>query len=152
MAGRVHAHVLPPGGGREFGPGIRAKVELGQSPDFAVIESQLPPNWDGPPPHVHGSYDEAFHVVEGAVVFTVDGSVHECTAGSFVYVPRGLVHGFANPGGETARILVIATPGAIGLVEEIYALPGGLAAPDPVAMRELCARHDSEIRIRERTP
>ena len=49
----MSAHILPPGAGRSFGPGIRTKIEYGQSDDFAAFESELPPKWEGPPPHVH---------------------------------------------------------------------------------------------------
>ena len=59
----MSAHILPPGGGRSFGPGIRVKIEYGQSDDFAAFESELPPKWEGPPPHVHHSCDEAFYVL-----------------------------------------------------------------------------------------
>ena len=45
----MSAHILPPGGGRSFGPGIRTKIEYGQSDDFAAFESELPPRWVGPP-------------------------------------------------------------------------------------------------------
>jgi hypothetical protein len=38
----MSVHILPPGAGRSFGPGIRAKIEYGQSNDFAAFESELP--------------------------------------------------------------------------------------------------------------
>jgi mannose-6-phosphate isomerase-like protein (cupin superfamily) len=141
--------VLPPGGGRSFGPGIRAKVEYGQSTDFAAFESDLPPRWDGPPPHVHCSYDEAFYVLAGSVAFACDGTVSDCPAGSFVFVPRGSAHGFGNPAESAARILVITTPGAIRLVEGVYELLGRGGPPDPAAMAALYGSFDSEVLVPE---
>jgi mannose-6-phosphate isomerase-like protein (cupin superfamily) len=139
------ASTLPPGAGRRFGPGITVKVDIGQSPDFMVMESRLPARWDGPPPHVHGTYDEAFYVIEGEVRFAVNGEARDWPAGSFVHVPRGTAHGFSNPGPEQAAVLITATPGALRLVEEIYALMGDDGAFDPEAMLALYGRHDSEI-------
>lgn len=137
--------VLPPGAGRGVGAGMRVTVEPGASPDFEVFESVLPPRWAGPPPHVHGRYDEAFRVLDGVVTFTVDGAVRECPAGSAVFAPRGAVHGFGNPSGEPARVLVVASPGALTLVEDLLALPGGMADADPAAVLALYAAHDSRI-------
>ncbi len=136
---------IPPGGGRTFGPGMRAKIEFGQSDDFAMFESALPPTWDGPPPHVHRIYDEAFYVLDGNVVFTIDGTTTDCPAGSVVFVPRGATHGFGNPAPRPARILVITSPGAMQLVESLndLAVQGGV--PDVEAMAALFAAHQSEI-------
>jgi quercetin dioxygenase-like cupin family protein len=148
-------YVVPPGGGRSFGPGISVKVEHGASPDFAVFESVVPPLWPGPGPHLHRSYDEAVYVLDGTVVFMLDGAEHICPAGSFVFIPRGCSHGFANQSADPARILPVATPGAIRLVEELFQLElagqaGGQAgldhaAVDPAAVAALYAQYDSEL-------
>lgn len=42
----MSAHALLPGGGRSFGPGLRAKLEAGASADFAAFESEPAPGWD----------------------------------------------------------------------------------------------------------
>lgn len=139
------ASTLSPGAGRRFGPGITAKVDIGQSSDFVVMESQLPPRWDGPPPHVHGVYDEAFYVIAGQVRFAVNDEALDWPAGSFVHVPRGVEHGFSNPGPEPASVLITATPGALRMVEEIYELMGDDGAFDPAAMLALYTRHHSDI-------
>jgi quercetin dioxygenase-like cupin family protein len=151
----MSGYVVPPGGGRSFGPGISVKVEHGASPDFAVFESVVPPMWPGPGPHLHRSYDEAVYILDGTVVFTLDGAEHICPAGSFVFIPRGCSHGFANRSAEPARILPVTTPGAIRLVEELFQLeragqPGAQAdldhaAVDPATVAALYARYDSEL-------
>lgn len=146
----MSTHALAPGAGRSFGPGINVKVELGDSADFAMFESALPPAFDGPPPHVHRVYDEAFYVLDGSVAFSLDGHTTDRPAGSCVFIPRGVPHGFDNPGDTPAKILVITTPGAIALVEDIYRLMGGDGPPDPAAMAALYARHQSEIAVPNR--
>ena len=101
----MNALVLPPGAGRRF-VGITVKVDIGQSPDFIAMESVLPPRWDGPPPHLHRAYDEAFYVIDGSVRFTLGGHAHDCEPGAYVFVARGTQHGFANPGGDPAKVPV----------------------------------------------
>jgi oxalate decarboxylase/phosphoglucose isomerase-like protein (cupin superfamily) len=113
------------------------------------------PPGPGPGPHLHRAYDEAIYVLDGTATFTLDGAEHVCPAGSFVFIPRGASHGFANPSAEPARILVVATPEAIRMVEELFQLEraghagvgAGLdhAAVDPAAVAALYARYDSEL-------
>jgi mannose-6-phosphate isomerase-like protein (cupin superfamily) len=94
---------------------------------------------------VHHSCDEAFYVLDGSVAFFGNGMIRDCPAGSFVFVPRGTVHGFGNPAPAPARILVITSPDAIRLVESIYEELGREGLPDPASMAALYARFDSEI-------
>jgi mannose-6-phosphate isomerase-like protein (cupin superfamily) len=138
----VHA----PGAGRSFGPGLTAKVDIAQSADFAAFEAPLPPIWEGPPPHLHREYDEAFYVIEGSVVFWVNGATRDCSTGSFVYVPRGEIHGFDNPAREPARLLIITSPGALRLVEEVSELPKDDQGQSyPADLAAIYAQHASEI-------
>ena len=141
----MSAQVLPNGGGRSFAPGINVKVEYGQSAGFAAFESELPPTWNGPLPHVHRAYDEAFYVIDGTVAFSLDGDTRECPAGSFVFIPRDVAHGFDNLSDAAAKILVITSPGAIRLVEDVYDLLGRDGPPNLEAMTAVYARHRSEI-------
>src|SRR4029453_18445510 len=147
-------YVVPPGADRSFGPGISVKVEHGASPSFAIMERVIPPFWPGPGLHLHRAYDEAVYVLDGTVAFTLDGVEHLCPAGSCVFMPRGVSHGFSNPSAEPARILPVVTPDALRLVEELFQLgrPGqagvqaGLdhAAVYSAALAALYARYDSE--------
>jgi quercetin dioxygenase-like cupin family protein len=136
---------LPPGAGRGFGPGLTAKLEYGGSPDFAVFQGDLEPMSDGPPPHVHRIYDEAFYVLAGSVQFTSDGTSQDCPAGSFVFVPRGSAHGFANPSPAAASLLVVVTARAIQLVERAEAMMGDGGPLDDEAFLALFASHETEI-------
>lgn len=77
---------------------------------FALIEASIPPQ-AGPPPHLHRNEDEAYYVLEGELeVFDGERSF-TARAGSFVYIPRGAVHAFRNPGSEPVRMLALITPG-----------------------------------------
>jgi quercetin dioxygenase-like cupin family protein len=134
---------LPARAGRLFGPGITVKVEQGASPSFAVFEAELPPSWEGPPPHLHRNQDEAFYVLDGSVTFSLAGRSQLCTAGSFIFVQRGSPHSFgAND--LPARILVMMTPEAIRLVEDIYEA-SSTGEVEPEAFAAIYERYDSEI-------
>jgi mannose-6-phosphate isomerase-like protein (cupin superfamily) len=138
--------ILAPGGGRSFGPGFAIKVDVGQSDDFAAFEAPLPAVCEGPSPHLHREYDEAFYVIDGSIVFSINGELRDCSAGSFFYVPRGEIHGFGNPGRDPARVLIITSPGALRLVEGVSELPkDDRGRSGPAALAAIYARHASEI-------
>lgn len=92
---------------------------------YTLLE-QLCPRGSGPSPHYHDQ-DEAFTILDGEITFAVGGQVLLGVAGSFVFVPRGVVHSF-RVRSETARILNSYTPG--GFERVIMAL--GEPAPERV--------------------
>jgi cupin domain len=77
---------------------------------LAVALLTVPPHTDGPPPHWHEKHDETFYVITGTARFSVAGIQREAPAGTFVSVPVGAEHTFANPGDEVAIILNTFTP------------------------------------------
>ncbi|HXO06633.1 MAG TPA: cupin domain-containing protein [Solirubrobacteraceae bacterium] len=77
---------------------------------LAVAVLTVPPRTDGPPPHWHQRHDETFYVIAGTARFTVGDDQREAPAGTFVSVPIGAEHTFANPGDEPAIILNTFTP------------------------------------------
>lgn len=69
------------------------------------------PPMSGPPLHVHSREDELFYVLEGELVFELDGERFTAVAGSTVYLRRGVAHRYQNFTNETARLLIVTTPG-----------------------------------------
>jgi oxalate decarboxylase/phosphoglucose isomerase-like protein (cupin superfamily) len=85
-------------------------------------------------------------VLAGSVRFMSDGVTQDCPAGSFVFVPRGSAHGFANPSAAPASLLVVVTARAIQLVERAEALVNvDSGSVDGEALLALFAAHESEI-------
>jgi mannose-6-phosphate isomerase-like protein (cupin superfamily) len=123
-----------------FGTTAWMKVEP-EIADFAMFESSPPPG-AAQAPHLHHAYDEAFYVLDGEMTFHLGGRSAVLGAGAVVFAPRGAPHGFAKSGPRPARMLVIATPGAVELVEALGKLAAG-GPPDPRAVRALFAQHDS---------
>lgn len=91
------------------------------------------PPMSGPPRHVHTREDERFYVLEGELVFQLDGARHTVGPGGTVYSPRGVVHAYQNFTTSDARLLIATMPGAFGVMfEEMSAAtpPGGMPAMD----------------------
>jgi quercetin dioxygenase-like cupin family protein len=56
----------------------------------------VPPQ-GGPPPHIHHREEEAFYLLEGELEFQAEEDrTLTVDAGSFLYIPKGTVHGFKN--------------------------------------------------------
>jgi quercetin dioxygenase-like cupin family protein len=75
---------------------------------LAVAVLTVPPRTDGTPPHWHQKHDEMSYVTAGR--FSVGDTEREAPAGTFVSLPIGAEHSFANPGDEPATILNTFTP------------------------------------------
>jgi oxalate decarboxylase/phosphoglucose isomerase-like protein (cupin superfamily) len=65
----------------------------------------------GPPRHVHTREDELFYILEGEIVFELDGERHTVRAGDTVYLRRGVVHAYQNFTKRDARLLIATAPG-----------------------------------------
>jgi quercetin dioxygenase-like cupin family protein len=63
----------------------------------------------GPPPHRH-AWDESYYVLEGEVLFTLDGRQHLVKRGDFIRVPGGTSHGFKGASDVVARVLIFDAP------------------------------------------
>ncbi len=66
----------------------------------------------GPDPHFHRTISESFFVLSGTVRLFNGERWLDATAGDFLYVPEGGIHGFRNESGEPASMLILFAPGA----------------------------------------
>jgi quercetin dioxygenase-like cupin family protein len=76
---------------------------------YTLFEGIVPAG-SGPPPHLHTREVEAIYVLEGELTFSVNGETSVLGPGSFIHIPRGIVHGFKNQGTKTARMLDLVSP------------------------------------------
>jgi mannose-6-phosphate isomerase-like protein (cupin superfamily) len=79
---------------------------------FGLYRWDMGPQPSGPAPHFHRSITESFFVLSGAVRLHDGARWVDATAGDFLFVPEGGVHGFRNESGEAASMLILFTPGA----------------------------------------
>lgn len=124
MATAGEAFVLAPGEGRKidlgaFGMTVKAG---GDETDglFSLLEAEEPPGF-GPPLHIHHDAAEAFYVLEGEYVIFLEDRTVSCPAGSFIFIPAGMRHGF-KVGAAPSRKLNFYFPTAmIGYFEDLSA-------------------------------
>jgi quercetin dioxygenase-like cupin family protein len=63
-----------------------------------------------PPDHTHRTEDEMFYVLEGAITFRCAGESFALEKGGFVFLPRGIKHGYTINSDQPVRLLVITAP------------------------------------------
>jgi quercetin dioxygenase-like cupin family protein len=105
--------VVEPGGGERVVDSPGHSVVVKASHDLVdVAELSWGTGRPGPDLHVHRQHTDAFYVLEGEVLFTVgpDREALRAGPGTFVAVPPGVVHTFANDSGADARFLNVHSP------------------------------------------
>lgn len=95
----------------------------------------------GPPLHSHDNEDETFYLLAGELVLQVNEEQFVLSAGQAAYLRRGVPHTFTNRGAETARALVVLTPGGLeGFFAEVEPfVPAG--EPDMTAVLSVAAQY-----------
>jgi quercetin dioxygenase-like cupin family protein len=87
---------------------------------YTLIEDRVAPG-GGPPPHIHQGEDEAFFVLDGALQVVCGDDMFQVEPGGFVFLPRGIPHGWSVVGDLPARFLTLVSPGGL---EEFFAEVG----------------------------
>ena len=105
--------IIGPGQGRSIqGTGditlIATAEQTGGS--IGIFEGISPPA-DGPPRHIHYGSDELFYILDGEFLFLVGERQENVSAGTYVFVPRGMVHAYKAVGTEQGRLLMAFIPG-----------------------------------------
>jgi mannose-6-phosphate isomerase-like protein (cupin superfamily) len=141
------AFVLRPGEGRPIDLGgfdMSVKASGDQTGGaFSLLEASEPAGF-GPPLHIHRDAAEAFYVLEGEYIIFIEGREAICRAGSFIFIPAGIEHGF-RVGGMASRKLNIYTPAAmVGYFDEI-ADAGRTGQLDDDALSKIAQRYGMEI-------
>ena len=108
---------------------------------FSMWTNITPPG-GGPPPHHHDHEDEWFWPLSGPADFFNDGCWTTVPARTAVFMPRGTIHTFRNPGVEPLQMLIQTMPGGFerffGECADEFAKGG---PPDMDTIVEISARY-----------
>jgi mannose-6-phosphate isomerase-like protein (cupin superfamily) len=119
--------------------------------DFGLFEMTMPPGGKGPDPHLHRTFSESFHVLEGALDVLTGDEWTTAYAGDLVYVPRSGVHAFRAAGPDVgARFLILFTPGIKreDYFEGLLELSAGGRTPTTAEIDAFALRHD-QLNLRD---
>jgi quercetin dioxygenase-like cupin family protein len=123
---------------------LRFLVDEHQSAGRVVMfEFAVPPEARVPAAHYHREVDEVVYALEGTLTSTLDGRKHGLRNGDILFIPRGSVHTHENFHSDTARALIVMTPGSIGrsYFEEIAAAVNVPGKPDLARIKDIMLRY-----------
>ncbi|WP_144120648.1 cupin domain-containing protein [Catellatospora sichuanensis] len=78
---------------------------------FGLYEWQMPAGAGGADAHFHRTFSESFYVMTGTVSLFDGARWVAASAGDFLHVPEGGLHGFRNDSGAAASMLILFAPG-----------------------------------------
>jgi len=117
--------------------------EAASNSELIVFEFVVPPGAKVPVAHYHRDVDEVIYGLSGTTTTSLNGEKHELGAGDSLFIPRGSVHTHENLHGETAKSLIVMTPGSIGrsYFEEIAAQVNVPGKPDLAKLKDIMAHY-----------
>jgi quercetin dioxygenase-like cupin family protein len=141
---RIRPYALRSGEGWKyrFGIDFTLKAREAREGSGAAVLEYVTKKGEEPPDHVHPTEDEMFYVLEGAITFRCDNESFKLEQGGFVFLPRGITHGYTIRSEIPVRLLVITAPvrngssrGWRGFVADLELGQGELVAQPPDALR-----------------
>ena len=64
--------------------------------------------------HVHEEMEQAFYVLAGEAIFTLDGQEHRLVQGGLIFIPAKVPHRIVSVGQVSLRVLIITAPPPAG--------------------------------------
>lgn len=107
--GPRRAVVVRPGEGRRVG-NVEFLATSDDTPRFNLAVIEIGPHREGPPAHAHTDEDDSFYVLEGELTFLLRDGELSAGPGTFVLVPPGVEHTFANRGDVPVRMVNVHAP------------------------------------------
>ncbi|GHF31296.1 quercetin dioxygenase-like cupin family protein [Deinococcus metalli] len=105
-------YALKAGDGWTYRYGIDFTVKAGELRHGrgATLTEYTTRRGEEPPDHTHDTEDELFYVLDGDLTFRCGEQHFHVERGGFVYLPRGIEHGYRIPGDAPVRLLVVSFP------------------------------------------
>lgn len=130
-----------------IGLGITKKTDGKSTHDaYSLFEYAIPPETNGPPPHVHTREDESFVCLTGRLDVHLGGEDFVLAPGDYLFLPRDVVHTFRNPYAEETRVISVVSPAGLERYYQALAdLPPG--PKDIAVLQGVMADFGIELRL-----
>jgi mannose-6-phosphate isomerase-like protein (cupin superfamily) len=112
---------------------------------FGLYRWDMAPGTPGASAHFHRTMSESFFILSGTVGLYNGEEWTDASAGDYLYVPEGGIHGFRNASNEPASMLILFAPGAPreGYFEGLADRAAGRREFTPEEFVAFCEAHDN---------
>jgi quercetin dioxygenase-like cupin family protein len=112
--------------------------------EYGLFRWDMPAGSGGAGSHFHRGFSESFYVISGQVSLFNGDKWLEVSAGGFLYVPPGGIHGFSNNADLPASMLIMFAPGIARekYFEELAEIRASGRVLTDEEWADLFARHD----------
>lgn len=93
-----------------FGIGFVVKSSEIQSGSGCAFLEYVTRKGEEPPSHTHKTEDEMFYVLEGSLTFHCGEETFDVSQGGFIFLPRGVEHGYTIHDDDPVRLIVVTSP------------------------------------------
>src|SRR5215211_2444585 len=109
---RIQPYAIKEGEGwiYRFGIDFTVKASEIQEGNGAAFMEYVTKKGEEPPSHTHPTEDEMFYVLAGSITFQCGEETFDLEKGGFIFLPRGIEHGYTIRSGEPVRLLVVTAP------------------------------------------
>lgn len=137
---RTQPYALKAGEGWTYRFGIDFTVKAGEAQEGsgAAFLEYVTRQGEEPEDHTHQSEHEMFYVLEGAISFRCGEQIFDLEQGDFIFLPRGIQHGYTIQSETPVRLIVVTAPvrdrssgGWGGFVADMESGQGELIAKPP---------------------
>ena len=113
---RQHPYALKEGEGwtYRFGIDFTVKAREVQQGSGAAVFEYVTRKGEEPPNHTHRTEDEMFYVLEGSLTFRCGEETFDVDKGGFIFLPRGIEHGYTIRSEDPVRLIVVTAPAREG--------------------------------------
>jgi quercetin dioxygenase-like cupin family protein len=126
---------------------IYIKAGIATGSDGLAFGTQQVTLGAGIPVHRHLRMDEAFFVLEGSGILTLNDAPHTFEKGGTIFIPKNSWHGFSNPDHELLLLWIMAPAGLDGFFRETCSAPGAPPKqPTREQIREIALKYGTEFR------
>jgi quercetin dioxygenase-like cupin family protein len=84
-----------------------SEIQEGSAAAFLEYETR---KGEEPDNHTHETEDEIFYVLKGDITFRCGGKTFDLAKGDFIFLPRGLEHGYTIRSEDPVRLIVVTSP------------------------------------------
>jgi quercetin dioxygenase-like cupin family protein len=126
---------------------IYIKVGTATGSDALALGTQQVTLGAGIPVHRHLRMDEAFYVLEGSGILTLNDTPHTFEKGGTIFIPRNSWHGFSNPDHELLLLWTMSPAGLDGFFRDTCNPPG--VPPQQLTrqqIRQIALKYGTEFR------